>query len=572
MDIQLKLSEIVKEACKNAIAGGALNIPESEIPDPALERPRDEANGDWASTLAMRSAKIAHAAPKQIAEAIVSHIPENSVIESVNIAGPGFINFKLKSDVLQNVVAEVRKHGENFGKSNIGEGQKINLEYVSANPTGPMHVGHGRWAALGSSIANVLKHAGFDVTQEFYVNDHGVQMDVFGNSISVRYMQLLGHDVEMPEKCYGGAYVKDIAQKIIDEHGNKFESFDDDSRMQEFREIGYELMLQDQKRICASIGTNFDNWFSERTLYVPDENGQSMVDKAMAAMKDKGYVYEAEGAIWFRSTDLGDDKDRVLIKANGEMTYFMSDVAYHYNKMQRGFDLLIDLWGADHHGYIKRCECMMEAWGFKDKLEVVLGQLVNLFRDGETVRMSKRTGEMVTLEELIEEVGPDATRYLMLAKSSDQPIDFDIEVAKKKDASNPVYYVQYAHARICSILRKAADAEGISAELSTDELAEKLVSQDVDLSLLTEESELALMRKMADFKDFIETTARDRAPYRCTHYVEELAALFHGFYTNCHVIQDDKSLQEARLALCDATRKLIALVLSLLGVSSPTKM
>ena len=572
MDIQLKLSEIVKEACKNAIADGALNIPESEIPDPALERPRDEANGDWASTLAMRSAKIAHAAPKQIAEAIVSHIPENSVIESVNIAGPGFINFKLKSDVLQNVVAEVRKHGENFGKSNIGEGQKINLEYVSANPTGPMHVGHGRWAALGSSIANVLKHAGFDVTQEFYVNDHGVQMDVFGNSISVRYMQLLGHDVEMPEKCYGGAYVKDIAQKIIDEHGNKFESFDGDARMQEFREIGYELMLQDQKRICASIGTNFDNWFSERTLYVPDENGQSMVDKAMAAMKDKGYVYEAEGAIWFRSTDLGDDKDRVLIKANGEMTYFMSDVAYHYNKMQRGFDLLIDLWGADHHGYIKRCECMMEAWGFKDKLEVVLGQLVNLFRDGETVRMSKRTGEMVTLEELIEEVGPDATRYLMLAKSSDQPIDFDIEVAKKKDASNPVYYVQYAHARICSILRKAADAEGISAELSTDELAEKLVSQDVDLSLLTEESELALMRKMADFKDFIETTARDRAPYRCTHYVEELAALFHGFYTNCHVIQDDKSLQEARLALCDATRKLIALVLSLLGVSSPTKM
>ena len=572
MNIQESLSEIVKTACKNAIVAGALNIPEGEIPDPALERPRDEANGDWASTLAMRSAKIAHAAPKQIAEAIVSHIPENSIIESVNIAGPGFINFKLKSDVLQNVVSEVRQQGANFGKSNIGVGQKINLEYVSANPTGPMHVGHGRWAALGSSIANVLKHAGFNVTQEFYVNDHGVQMDVFGNSISVRYMQLLGHDVEMPEKCYGGEYVKDIAHKIISEYGNKFESMKKAERMAEFREIGYKLMLQDQKRICASIGTNFDNWFSERTLYIVDGNGMSMVDKAMAAMRDKGYVYEAEGAIWFRSTDLGDDKDRVLIKANGEMTYFMSDVAYHYNKMQRGFDLLIDLWGADHHGYIKRCECMMEAWGFKDKLEVVLGQLVNLFRDGETVRMSKRTGEMVTLEELIEEVGPDATRYLMLAKSSDQPIDFDIEVAKKKDASNPVYYVQYAHARICSILRKAAMSEGISVELSTDELASKLVSENVDLSLLTEDSELALMRKMADFKDFIETTARDRAPYRCTHYVEELAALFHGFYTNCHVIQEDKALQEARLALCDATRKLIALVLNLLGVSAPTKM
>ena len=572
MNIQESLSEIVKTACKNAIVAGALNIPEGEIPDPALERPRDEANGDWASTLAMRSAKIAHAAPKQIAEAIVSHIPENSIIESVNIAGPGFVNFKLKSDVLQNVVSEVRQQGANFGKSNIGVGQKINLEYVSANPTGPMHVGHGRWAALGSSIANVLKHAGFDVTQEFYINDHGVQMEVFGNSISVRYMQLLGHDVEMPEKCYGGEYVKDIAHKIISEYGNKFESMKNAERIAEFREIGYKLMLQDQKRICASIGTNFDNWFSERTLYIVDGSGMSMVNKAMAAMRDKGYVYEAEGAIWFQSTDLGDDKDRVLIKANGEMTYFMSDVAYHYNKMQRGFDLLIDLWGADHHGYIKRCECMMEAWGFKDKLEVVLGQLVNLFRDGETVRMSKRTGEMVTLEELIEEVGPDATRYLMLAKSSDQPIDFDIEVAKKKDASNPVYYVQYAHARICSILRKAAMSEGISVELSTDELASKLVSENVDLSLLTEESELALMRKMADFKDFIETTARDRAPYRCTHYVEELAALFHAFYTNCHVIQEDKDLQEARLALCDATRKLIALVLSLLGVSAPTKM
>ncbi|MDO4841321.1 MAG: arginine--tRNA ligase, partial [Phoenicibacter congonensis] len=413
-------------------------------------------------------------------------------------------------------------------------------------------------------------------TQEFYVNDHGVQMDVFGNSISVRYMQLLGHDVEMPEKCYGGLYVKDIAQSIIDADGNKYESLSDEERMAEFREIGYKLMLENQREICSSIGTNFEVWFSERTLYVKDENGKSMVDYALEAMKEKGYIYEDEGAIWFRSTELGDDKNRVLIKANGEMTYFMSDVAYHYNKMSRGFDHLINIWGADHHGYVKRCECMMEAWGYKDKLEVVLGQLVNLFRDGESVRMSKRTGEMVTLEELIDEVGSDATRYLMLAKSSDQPIDFDIEVAKKKDSSNPVYYVQYAHARICSILRKAAAESGMSEEeiasLSTDELAEKLIGSDVNLSLLTHESELAIMRKMADFKAFVETTAKDRAPYRCTHYVEELAALFHGFYTNCHVIQDDKELQKARLALCDASRKLIALVLSLLGVSAPSKM
>ena len=351
---------------------------------------------------------------------------------------------------------------------------------------------------------------------------------------------------------------------------------EENPRMEEFREIGYEMMLADQKRICSSIGTNFDTWFSERSLYQEDENGISMVDKAMNAMKDKGFVYESEGATWFKSTELGDDKDRVLIKANGEMTYFMSDVAYHYDKMQRGFDHLIDLWGADHHGYIKRCECMMEAWGYKGKLEVLLGQLVNLFRDGQSVRMSKRTGEMVTLEELIDEVGSDATRYLMLAKSSDQQIDFDIEVAKKKDSSNPVYYVQYAHARICSILRKAAIEDGMSENdvdnANVDDLANKLISSEVNLSLLDDESEIALMRKMTDFKEFIEITAKDRAPYRCTHYVEELASLFHTFYTNCHVIQDDKGLQEARLALCDATRKLIALVLSLLGVNAPTKM
>ncbi len=576
MEIQEQLSAIVTQAFKAAIEDGTLKMETSEIPDPALERPRDEANGDWASTVAMRSAKVAHCAPRAIAEAVVSHIPENTLIESTDIAGPGFINFKLANDVLQNVIEVVRTQGNDFGKSDFGGGQKVDLEYVSANPTGPMHVGHGRWAALGSSIANVMNHAGFVVTQEFYINDHGVQMDVFGNSIAVRYMQLLGHDVEMPEKCYGGLYVKDIAQSIIDADGNKYESLSDEERMAEFREIGYKLMLDNQREICSSIGTNFEVWFSERALYVKDENGKSMVDYALDAMNEKGYIYEDEGAIWFRSTDLGDDKNRVLIKANGEMTYFMSDVAYHYNKMSRGFDHLINIWGADHHGYVKRCECMMEAWGYKGKLEVVLGQLVNLFRHGESVRMSKRTGEMVTLEELIDEVGADATRYLMLAKSSDQPIDFDIEVAKKKDSSNPVYYVQYAHARICSILRKAAAEAGMSeveiAALSTDELAEKLIGSDVNLSLLTHESELAIMRKMADFKAFIETTAKDRAPYRCTHYVEELAALFHGFYTNCHVIQDDKELQKARLALCDASRKLIALVLSLLGVSAPSKM
>ncbi len=338
-------------------------------------------------------------------------------------------------------------------------------------------------------------------------------------------------------------------------------------------------MLDDQRDILGTMGTTFDRWFSERSLYVEGDDGTSPVSRSLKAMDDKGYIYEKDGATWFKSSALGDEKDRVLIKANGEMTYFMSDVAYHYDKMMRGFDHLIDLWGADHHGYIKRCECMLEAWGWPGALEVALGQLVNLYRDGEAVRMSKRTGEMVTLRELVEEVGVDATRYLMLSRSSDQPIDFDIEVAKKKDSSNPVYYVQYAHARICSILLRAAEAADPDAaaaveagDMTMDELARRVVPVGCDLSPLTDESELALMRKMADFPAMVALAARDRAPFRLTHYAQDLASLFHQFYTNCHVLVDDAKLQDARLALADASRIVLALSLSLLGVSAPVKM
>ena len=415
------------------------------------------------------------------------------MIASVDIAGPGFINIRLAPAVLQSVVAQARAEKGDFGKSEVPEGErKINLEYISANPTGPMHVGHGRWAALGDATARVMRHAGYDVYEEFYINDHGTQMDNFGESVAVRYQQLLGRDVEMPENCYAGAYVKDIAQAIIDEDGDQWLDADPTERMENFRERAYAYELAEQHRVTERFGTTFDCWFSERSLYVPDENGQSAVDRSLKAMDEKGYIYVQDGATWFRSSAFDDEKDRVLIKANGEMTYFMSDVAYHYNKMERGFDHLINIWGADHHGYIARCEAMLAAWGWPGALEIMLGQLVNLFRDGEAVRMSKRTGEMITFEELIDEVGVDATRYLMLAKSSDQPIDFDIEVAKKKDASNPVYYVQYAHARICSILRKAADpADAEAAEngdITMDELAAKVIPADVDLSPLTHES------------------------------------------------------------------------------------
>ena len=566
MQIREQLEAIVDVAIVAAISDGTLAL--EAAPAAALERPRDPENGDWASTVAMRSAKLAHANPRQIAEAIVAHLPENETIKSAEIAGPGFINFRLADAALQSVIAAVREQRSDYGRGTIAEGErKVNLEYISANPTGPMHIGHGRWATLGDSMARVMRHAGYDVYEEFYVNDHGTQMDVFGNSIAVRYMQLLGHDVQMPEQCYGGAYVVDIAQGIIDREGRAYEDMSDDERMAAMREIGYREMLDDQRTLLERFGTTFDCWFSESNLYAEDADGKSAVDRALEVMREHGYLYEAEGATWFRSTEFGDDKDRVLIKANGELTYFTSDMAYHYDKVCRGFDHLINIWGADHHGYIKRCEAMMEAWGHPGMLEVVLGQLVNLLRNGEPVRMSKRTGEMVTFAELVDEVGVDATRYLMLSRSSDQMIDFDIEVAKKQDASNPVYYVQYAHARICSVLRKAAGDDA-----PADELAARIVPADADLSVLTHESELALMRKMDDFAELIALAARDRAPYRLTHYAQELASLFHQFYTNCHIIGEEPAVQNARLALADATRIVLALTLDLLGVSAPERM
>ncbi len=570
MQIREELENLIAASISAAREDGSLVI--DQQPAPALERPRDLSNGDWASTVAMRSSKLAHKNPREIAQVIVDHIPANTMIASVDIAGPGFINIKLAPSAFQSVAARVRAERSDFGRGQLPEGEprKINLEYVSANPTGPMHVGHGRWASLGDAMARVMRHAGYEVSEEYYINDHGVQMDVFGSSVSVRYMQLLGHDVEMPEKCYGGGYVKDIAQGIIDREGNKYEQLSEEERTAAFRELAYHEMLGLIESTLTGFGTTFDTWFSERSLYVADESGTSAVQRSLAAMEEKGYLYQKDGATWFRSTDFGDDKDRVLLKENGEYTYFMSDVAYHYDKMQRGFDHLIDLWGADHHGYIKRCEAMLAAWGYPGALEVVLGQLVNLFRDGEAVRMSKRTGEMVTFAELIDEVGVDATRFLMLSRSSDQPIDFDIEVAKKKDASNPVYYVQYAHARICSILRKAA-GEG-AEELSADELSAKVIPADVDLSALTHESEIALMRKMDDFGELIALAARDRAPFRLTHYAQELAGLFHQFYTNCHIIGEEPAVQNARLALADAARIVLALTLNLIGVSAPEKM
>lgn len=557
MQIREQLEQLISAALEACIADGSLAL--EAAPAPALERPREAANGDWASTVAMRCAKAARTNPRAAAESIIAHLPENTLVDTIEIAGPGFINIRLTAAALQQVAADVRAQGMDFGKgdlSALGTAYKnINLEYVSANPTGPMHVGHGRWAALGDAMARVLRHAGYNVSEEFYINDHGVQMDTFATSLEVRYRQELGEAIELPENCYGGAYVVEAAKVIIAEDGDKWLAADPEEAHAFFRARGYELMISSNKATLEGFGNHFDTWFSESSLYVPGEDGKTAVDRALDAFREQGYIFEKDGATWFRSTAFEDEKDRVLIKENGEMTYFMSDCAYHYNKMQRGFDHLIDLWGADHHGYIKRCEAMLAAWGYPGVLEVCLGQLVNLFRDGEAVRMSKRTGEMVTFDELIDEVGVDATRFLMLSRSSDQPIDFDIEVAKRKDASNPVYYVQYAHARICSILAKG-----------------EVPGADVDLSVLTAPEERALMSKMDDFADLITVAARDRAPFKLTHYAQELAATFHQFYTECRVLGVEPELQAARLALCDATRSLLALTLSLLGVSAPQSM
>ena len=571
MTVRESLEVIVGDALEAAVEDGSLAL--ESIPEPSLERPREEAHGDWACTVAMRLAKQAHMNPRQIAQIILDHLPANTLIATTEIAGPGFINFTLDPAAYQEVVREVRSKGADYGKSELATPCKVNLEYVSANPTGPMHVGHGRWAALGDSMARVMRHAGYAVDEEFYINDEGNQMNVFADSLVVRYLQELGEKVELPEQSYGGAYVIELARAIALADGDKWLFVDPDERRQAFRERGYAAMMDSVRETLDIFGTHFDTFFSEHSLFVPGPDGTTKIEHAFNAMKDQGYIYEKEGATYFKSSGFGDEKDRVLIKQNGELTYFMSDVAYHFDKKQRGYDLLIDIWGADHHGYIPRCKAMMAAWGYPDDLEVVLGQLVNLYRDGKAVRMSKRTGEMITFRELIDEVGVDATRYLMLSRSSDQQIDFDIEVAKKQDATNPVYYVQYAHARICSILRKAAREQGIADDRAPEQIADALDLDNAYLSLLAHESELALMKQIDGFTDLVAGAARDRAPFRLTHYAQDLAGLFHSFYTNCRVIDPENAeLTKARLALVDAARINLAQALGLLGVSAPQKM
>ncbi|MBO7675588.1 MAG: arginine--tRNA ligase [Atopobiaceae bacterium] len=609
------LENLVREALKAAQDAGEL--PVFEVKDFGFERPADSSHGDWSSTVALRSAKLAHCAPRKVADAIVAHLADNGMLERVEVAGPGFVNFYLKAASSNDVFRVVREQGQEYGRTDEGKGLSVQVEFISANPVGPMHIGHGRWAALGDSLCNVMEHAGYAVQREYYINDHGSQMDVFGRSVDKRYLQLFelvdkgatldeaygrlladrqafveDEEDERPdthpltndflaslgENSYGGDYIIDLALEFAREDGERFVSLPDDDRVAEFRERGYQRMMESIARTCHEARCDFDVWFSERSLYVPDEQGVDPVHRAFDQLDRMGHLYRTDdGALWFRSTTFGDDKDRVLVKSNGEYTYFASDVAYHWNKFQR-VEHVIDIWGADHHGYIKRVDAACEALGYPGKFEVLLGQLVNLLRNGEAVRMSKRKGTMVTFDELLHEVGADATRYTLVSKSSNQMIDFDIELVKLQDNTNPVYYVQYAHARICSILRKAAgvtieEAQGVGM----DAIAQKAIGDAIDLGLLTDPTELALSRKLSEFPGLVAGCARDRAPFRLTHFAEDIAGAFHSFYTQCQVLPSEgrpvpAELSHARLAVCDAVRIVLSLTLALIGVSAPEHM
>ncbi|MDR1775064.1 MAG: arginine--tRNA ligase [Actinomycetes bacterium] len=562
------VSAILQTALSDAVADGSLALETIPAIDP--ERPRDAAHGDWASAVALRSAKAAGRAPREIAQVIVDHIGEHPDVESVEIAGPGFINLTLSVHALARVLTDARTQKRDFGRG-ADKQQYVQVEFVSANPVGPMHVGHGRWAALGDALALVMEHAGYRIQREFLLNDEGHQMDVFAESVAERYLELLGRPFDEDAIGYKGAYIKDIAAEIIAAEGEVWADKDADERRAYFRERSYAQVLEHMKAVLSGFGVQFDHWFSEHTLHVPDGTGQTAIMRTVDFLRQAGYIFDEDGAIWFKSTEFGDDKDRVLIKSDGVATYFAADVAYHADKYSRGFDLVINLWGADHHGYIPRMKAAVAALGHPGQLEVLLGQLVTLMRGGVPVRMSKRTGEMVTFEELIDEVGVDATRYHLVRTSSDQQLVFDIEQVSDQSANNPVYYVQYAHARICSILRKAGGVSG-DHSVDIDALADTVIPADADLTLLASDAEIALMRKLTEFADVVERAARDRAPFRLTHYAEELAATLHHFYGHCQVISDDTALTAARLYAMDATRHALACALRLIGISVPVSM
>lgn len=554
------VSDALATALNAACHAGALTL--EEPPRPAVEIPRDPSHGDFACSIAMSLAKSARMAPLKIAEAIVNHLELSGPIGAVTVAAPGFINIKLDQAWLNTNLKTILRQGHHYGQSQVGQGERVLLEYVSANPTGPLHVGHGRWAAIGSGLANLLRAAGYAVEQEFYVNDAGNQMQLLGQSLEIRMRQRQGENAELPEDAYHGAYMQDVAAAALESLGADVLNLAETERSQRLTGFARDYLLDTQKATLAALRTHFDRYFSERTLH---EAGR--VDEALEHLKQAGYLYENEGAWWLRSTEFGDDKDRVVVRDNGQPTYLAADIAYHWDKLKRGFTRLVNIMGADHHGYVARLNAAVQACGGQpDTLRVIIGQMVNLFRDGEPVRMSKRSGEMVTLQEVIDEVGADAARYFLLMRSTDTTLDFDLGLAVRESADNPVFYVQYAHARICSILRMAAQAHA-DWDLSTGALME------FALEPLTAPEERQLLLKLAGFPDEVAQAAVAMEPYRLPRYAQELATAFHQFYTNCRVLTDDVALAQARLALIAGTQVVLRNALEdLIGVSAPERM
>lgn len=550
------LVNIIRDALGRARSEGAIRM--GAIPEISLEIPKRKGQGDFATTVAMTLSRTTGVPAREIAEIIARYIvPLPSIIEGIEIAGPGFINFTLKKSFWYRMLHEIIAASTNYGQSDIGKGLQIQVEFVSANPTGPLHVGHGRGAAVGNAISNLLEKVGYRVEREYYINDAGNQMKNLALSVYARYLNMLGSDQSFPEEGYKGAYVDDIARSIIDKEGRKYLYTPKEEALRIFSRIAYDQIMSGIKEDLALAGIRFDSWFSESSLFA-----DSKVEQSVSELRSKGYIYEDEGAVWFRSSAFGDEKDRVVRKGDGEYTYLASDIAYHKNKLERGYEQIIDIWGADHHGYIPRMEAAIEAFGYpRKKLRIILAQMVNLLREGRPVQMSKRAGEFITLREVIDEVGPDAALYIFLTRRADSHLDFDLEVAKKASDENPVYYIQYAHARLASLAREA-EKRGIEVR-GTD---------DADLKQLELPEELDIIKRLYLYPDIIEAACEALEPHRLTIYLHDLAWSLHNYYYKQRIIDDDIQKTKARLMLMKTIKIVIADALRILGVTRPEKM
>jgi arginyl-tRNA synthetase len=540
------LTELVRAAVDAAVADGVL--PADAAPPIRFERPKRREHGDWATNVALDAAGD----PRAIAQALLERLPGSHLVASVEVAGPGFLNFRLSPEWLHDVVRRAAAPG--FARTDEGAGQRMNVEYVSANPTGPVNVVSGRHAAVGDCIANLFEATGHEVTREFYVNDAGRQIRLFAESVAARYLQRFGVAAEVPEDGYRGEYVADLASDIAAEVGDRYVDADPDARVAALGGMALERVLDRMRSSLAAFGTRYDVWFRESSL-----RDSGRVENAVSRLTESGHTFERNGALWFSSSRFGDDKDRVVVRAGGEPTYLAPDVAYMVDKFDRGFDRLLYLLGPDHHGTVARFLALADALGYgRDRVEILLSGHVAITRGGDTVKSSKRAGEIITLDEVVAEVGADAARYTFQTRSIEAPLEFDLDLVTRQGPENPVYYVQYAHARICSILRNAADRGVDAATAHLDRLAHP--------------SEDALMRKLASYEEVVPEAARARAPQKITRFAEELAAMFSAFYRDCRVLTDDAELSTARLALCLATKAVIADALGLLGVGAPERM